>query len=70
MSGLGDRRAGVVIAFDADRGLGTIRADSGAEHDFHCVEIADGSRDIAVGTPVTFELLAKFGRYEAGNIAS
>ena len=34
---------------------------------FHCVEIADGTRSIAVGTPVRFDVLAKLGRYEAAD---
>ncbi len=32
---------------------------------FHCVEIADGTRTIEVGTPVEFELMVKFGNEEA-----
>ncbi len=70
MSGAGARVSGVVIAFDGAAGLGTIRADDGVEHRFHCVEIADGSRQIDVGAAVTFEPLPKFGRYEAGKITS
>ena len=61
-------RSGVVAAFDADRGLGTIETGDGARHEFHCIEIADGSRDIAVGARVRFDELAKFGRIEAANI--
>jgi hypothetical protein len=38
------------------------------EHPFHCIEIADGSRAIDIGTEVSFDLLAKFGRWEAANI--
>jgi hypothetical protein len=30
--------------------------------------IADGSREIAVGTDVEFEMIPKLGRYEASNI--
>ncbi len=66
----GGRLAGVVTEFDAAAGLGTIRTDDGTEYRFHCVEIADGTRRIEVGTDVTFELLGKFGRYEAAAIAS
>ena len=58
---------GNVVEFDADVGLGAIDAD-GARYPFHCIEIADGSRDIPVGTAVRFELLCKFGRYEAASI--
>ena len=63
----GSGRTGIVTAFDTAVGLGTIESD-GATHLFHCIEIADGSRDIAVGTSVSFDLLAKFGRYEAADI--
>ena len=33
-----------------------------------CVEIADGSRDIAVGTRVTYRVVAKLGSYEASGL--
>jgi len=58
---------GTVTGFDADVGLGVIEAD-GARYPFHCIEIADGSRDIAVGAVVTFDVLCKLGRYEAASI--
>ncbi len=58
---------GTVVEFDADVGLGAIDAD-GVRYPFHCIEIADGSRDIAVGTEVTFDVLCKLGRYEAASI--
>lgn len=63
-------RSGVVIAFDEQSGLGTIDGVDGSTYAFHCIEIADGSRSIAVGAPVSFDLLAKFGRWEAANIRS
>lgn len=57
---------GTVTMFDGDAGLGTITAtDGSAALPFHCTQIADGSRTIAVGTAVTFELLARLGRFEA-----
>jgi cold shock CspA family protein len=59
---------GVVVAFDAAIGLGDVESSMGERHVFHCIEIADGSRDIAVGAQVSFDLLNKFGRYEAANI--
>lgn len=62
-------RSGVVSAFDAARGLGTILGDDGVERPFHCTQIAGGTRTIEVGTTVTFELLAKLGRFEATAIA-
>jgi CspA family cold shock protein len=61
----GGRRRGVVADFDDASGLGTIVGDDGARYRFHCVEIADGSRTIEVGAEVGFDLLAKFGSYEA-----
>jgi CspA family cold shock protein len=62
-------RRGVVADFDAAVGLGTVRDDAGRPYPFHCTQIADGSRDIATGTPVEFELTAGYlGRWEASRI--
>lgn len=60
---------GTVVEFDREVGLGTVRAADGTTLPFHCIEIADGSRDIAAGTAVTFTVLAKLGRYEAAGVA-
>jgi cold shock CspA family protein len=62
------RRAGVVGSFDSATGLGVVAGSDGVEYPFHCIEIADGSREIAVGAEVTFVTLAKFGRHEAAEI--
>lgn len=60
---------GVVTEFFFERGLGTIRGDGGAEFPFHCTAIADGTRDIAVGTRVAYDLHAgHHGRIEASGI--
>jgi CspA family cold shock protein len=61
-------RRGVVASFDDQSGLGIVTVHDGVEHPFHCIEIADGSRTIDIGTEVSFDLLAKFGRWEAANI--
>jgi cold shock CspA family protein len=61
---------GSVTEFDESRGLGEIVDDDGNAFAFHCVEIADGTRSIAIGTPVRFDVLAKLGRYEAARIVS
>lgn len=61
---------GTVVEFDAAVGLGAVETEAGERHAFHCIEIADGSREIASGTLVTFDLLGKFGRHEAANIRS
>ena len=61
-------RTGTVTAFDPQAGLGQVTDDAGVAWPFHCVAIADGSRDIAVGVAVTFEPLPKLGRYEATDL--
>ena len=61
--------AGRVTQFDDAKGLGTVTAVDGREYLFHCVEIADGSRRIAVGQQVRFQPLAKFGHFQAGRVA-
>jgi cold shock CspA family protein len=43
---------GRVEAFDDHRGDGQVRSDRGEALYFHCVNIADGSRSIALGTLV------------------
>ena len=67
-----DRRVhrGSVTEFEESRGLGEITDEHGNVFAFHCVEISDGTRSIAVGTPVRFDVLAKLGRYEAARIVS
>ena len=62
--------AGSVVEFDRSVGLGEIATADGSRYPFHCIEIADGTRDIEVGTAVTFELLGKLGRYEAARVTS
>jgi cold shock CspA family protein len=59
-------RTGRVSAFDATRGLGAIVADDGTRLEFHCTQIADGSRTIPVGTPVRFKIApGHLGKWEA-----
>jgi cold shock CspA family protein len=63
------RTTGVVVDFDADVGLGVVVSDDGLEIGFHCTQIADGSRLIAVGTPVRFGIIAgRGGRWEAAAV--
>jgi CspA family cold shock protein len=61
---------GSVTAFDEAVGLGAITTADDAVYPFHCVEIADGSRRIDVGATVTFDVLAKLGRYEAARVTT
>ena len=61
---------GTVTAFDKVVGLGEITRDDGLVVPFHCIVIADGSRDIPIGADVEFELMCKLGRYEAAHVTS
>jgi cold shock CspA family protein len=54
-----------VTAFDDHVGVGRVVTESGSEHSFHCVSIADGSRTIDVGRVVEVDLVARLGRWEA-----
>jgi cold shock CspA family protein len=58
---------GRVTAFDEYVGLGEVTTADDT-YLFHCVEIADGTRTIEVGTEVEFELITKFGRPEASRL--
>lgn len=51
---IGVQQRGKVERFDKDVGLGEVMAADGQLYPFHCTEIADGSRDIAVGAEVSF----------------
>jgi cold shock CspA family protein len=59
---------GTVTTFDRQVGLGEITGDDGRVIPFHCIAIADGSRDIPVGVAVEFGLMSKLGRYEAEHV--
>jgi cold shock CspA family protein len=61
--------SGVVATFDDGRGIGEVASEDGVTHPFHCTAIADGSRTIAEGTAVTYEVVAgRMGRWEAARI--
>ncbi len=60
---------GTVTEFDDAAGLGVVTADDGTAFPFHCTQIADGTRTIAVGTAVTFEPLPRLGRLEASGLS-
>jgi CspA family cold shock protein len=60
---------GVVTEFDEPAGIGTVTADEGGEHFFHCTAIADGTRTIDVGARVAFEVVpGRRGRWEATDL--
>ena len=63
------RARGKVAEFDAVRGIGSIEGDDGARHAFHCTQITDGTRDIAVGTAVLYDVVpGSLGAWEAGAV--
>ncbi len=65
------QHAGVVEEFDGFVGLGVVRDDDGSSRSFHCTQIADGTRSIAVGTRVVFDLApGPLGRWEAVDVAA
>jgi CspA family cold shock protein len=59
---------GTVTEFDDAKGLGAIAGANGTSYQFHCIEIADGTRTIDVGQAVSFQPLPKFGRVQAARI--
>ena len=59
---------GTVSHFDDASGLGAIVSDDGTAFEFHCIEIADGTRTIEPDQRVAFERLARFGRFQAAAI--
>lgn len=61
--------SGTVRAFDPHRGAGLIVTDEGVELSFHCAAIADGTRSVEIGDPVTFKVISgTLGRWEAWDI--
>ncbi len=70
MTGRSARRRGTVLDFDAHAGYGHVRGEDGVALFFHCTAIADGSRTIDVGAPVSFEVVAgHHGRWEAAAVS-
>ena len=60
---------GTVTEFDATRGWGAVTGEDGRRAEFHCTQIADGSRSIVVGTAVRYRLApGHLGRWEAASI--
>jgi len=60
---------GKISAFDEHRGLGEVTAHDGTVYPFHCIAIADGTRAIAVGAVVEFDVRpGRMGRWEAAGI--
>ena len=63
------QHAGTVVEFDAARGRGVVEDAGGARLDFHCTQVADGSRSVPVGATVRYEVVpGALGRWEAAAI--
>ncbi len=63
-------QVGLVEEFDEAVGLGTVLAANGEHLPFHCTQIADGTRVIAPGTAVCFEVVAGHaGQWEAARLS-
>lgn len=63
---MADPVAGTVVAFDDKQGTGEVETADGTRYAFHCTRIADGTRNIEVGAPVTFTVVpGLLGRWEA-----
>ncbi len=59
-------RAGRVVAYDAERGLGAVEADDGERFSFHCTRLIDRGHDPRLGEAVTFRVVpGHLGRWEA-----
>ena len=62
------RLEGIVVEYEDDAGLGEIEAGS-TRYPLHCTRIADGSRHLDVGQPVTFRVVPGHrGRWEAAEV--
>jgi cold shock CspA family protein len=68
MAQRGSHVIGRVTTFNEPRGIGEITATDGTVYPFHCTRIADGTRTIAIGTDVDFEVVAGLGHWEAAAI--
>lgn len=63
------RGEGVVATYDDHVGVGSVRSADGVEIGFHCTAIADDTRSIEVGTPVTYDVVpGHLGHYEATGV--
>lgn len=57
---------GVVVAFDEGAGLGRVGLADATEVGFHATQLADGTRRIEVGSPVSVQVVPWHrGRLEA-----
>jgi cold shock CspA family protein len=63
-----DTYSGRVVVFDDGRGRGEVEAAT-LRYPFHCTAVADGSRTVAEGAEVRFELVVgPLGQLEAAAV--
>ena len=67
MSNSSNQLIGKVAEFDHHRGLGVVES-ADIRYVFHCAEITDETRDIAVGASVSFFPVERFGLLEASHV--
>lgn len=61
--------SGTVVEFDEHKGVGAVERSDGRRLFFHCTAVADGSRSIAVGAKVAFQVAAGHGgHWEATSV--
>jgi cold shock CspA family protein len=62
-------RTGRVVAFDPRRGLGTVEGSDGEVLEFHCTQVADGTRSVPVDATVRYVVVpGSLGRWEAAAV--
>lgn len=61
-------RGGVVTDFDTHAGLGYVTDSEGNVYLLHCINIADKTRDVAVGQRVEFSTVMRYGHAEASMV--
>lgn len=66
----GSSWVGTVVEYAAEVGFGIAESDSGSRRGFHCIAIADGTRQIAVGTRVACRVVpGATGQWELAAVA-
>ncbi len=65
---MGASLEGFVAEFDEAAGLGVVESTDRTRYLFHCVELADDSRSVEPLQRVEFEVVLRFGVYEARHI--
>ena len=66
----GDTLAAEVVEFDETVGWGRVRVvTTGEELGFHCLDLADGSRTIAVGARVRCRRVGRLGHWQASDVS-